>query len=42
MLFVLAVNDADFLTFVGVVMHNHVVKSINSTGMALYFVRVSL
>jgi hypothetical protein len=26
MLFVLAVNDADLLTFVGVVMHNHVVN----------------
>jgi hypothetical protein len=26
MLFVLAINDADFLTFVGVVMHNHVVN----------------
>jgi hypothetical protein len=26
MLFVLAVNDADFLTFVGVIMHNHVVN----------------
>jgi hypothetical protein len=26
MLFVLAVNDAGFLTFVGVIMHNHVVN----------------